>query len=1546
MESPAALHQALAWRWTSDRAEAQVARERVEADPAGSVHLTAAVVGRDALRLDWRIAVEAGAEPIRSIAVALDETDGAEADDWHFRDETTGLELARRPLDAAARDAAGLPGTGPAWELDFPSPRFGRVVVRSRREVPWTGLGRVPLLSLPARFHASGIVLIEVDRGIRTTAEATGLRTLDPASAAAAMGGDDRDEWDETRAPDRAGRRRAHAFGYDGPGGRLVLRTEDLEPARIGGVVAQAVLTTTLDPEGSSRHRLTLRVANDRPRPIVLALPDGATPVRVRRDGQAVSPVATGRSLSIPLPATTASRPFCTVTLDYQSARAGPASGAILRPECPSSSLPCLGFRWEVLAPEPWSVTARGAGLVDADPSPPSPWMRRLLASRRAWGLAPASPTEDEAAMLGALDERVAPTRPDEATLGEWFTRWDGGAWPVVIDRMALSSAGWGPKSRVVPPRVAPGRRGAANEALRPLGLAVVPIGAALLITTTAEAPDRPGGPLGEPGARAAWSAALREATAWGNDPSDRFQTVARWRGEVTPKALNPDEAAEPEPAPEGWRLRRFAAAGWPGRDATVALVDDRRRDAWAWTAGLAVVVLGIVGRGMGRSRRVAALTFLLLGSLAAVVATPEGESPVPWGVLGGSAAVLFLWIGRALPRLRPARESRPSSLTRIRPLGSRAMVLVAAGLASVAATARAQRDDGGAFLALFPYEGRPDPTRPPDRVVLRLEDYERLTALAEGGARRRPPASPPRPRCIASPGKASMTSSWRPSGTWCATTPPSAPRRGGSRSRGRATSRRSSTATRCPSGSSRAARRRPSRSPARGRTDSASAGSPRPDAPRRARRSACRSSPWPRRAPSRTTAPTGGGPSCPARGRVEPRAAGVEAGLGPADRLDVRWVAAGEDQAPAPSGAVDGLILWDAGPAGDRVRARLTYRNPAGTSAIRIGLGPGVVVRPVAVPGLMDAVVQGPADRPEWLASVDPPLPDGTTIALEFWRPLTPSGLPDDHPSRSLPRVEPLGVERFGALLALRRPGDWSGRLTAAAGAGAEPMTEETFVKAWGALPDDPLTLSGAVRLAHATAVALEAGPPADRLVVQPAVQLVLAAGRVEVRMEADLVAASGRADRVAFDVPDALRIAWVDADGLTDWSRRAGRVLLRFDGPPARLRKLRLSGWVAIPSDPLAPGPAAQEVGVPWPRWVDADARPGTLTVSATAPFQLVDAGPGVVPLNPADGGRAVVGRDDAEDIPGGPARRPGPPPVGGRAASGRRPDPEPADGPSRLGRVGRGAPLRRRRGGRRRDPPAAADRVGRDGAGGGGRRGAHVRVRGAGRDDHLDDPARAPDLGVAAGGGPLVDRVPRVAAAGLPRAPSLGAQRRRRYLPGDRQRLGPRAGDRGVAGAATDRGPEPVPRRRLRRPGGRHHERLPRDGQPRLVADDPARRRPRPGGQPRAGAGRAGRPVVHGAARRLGAGRGAVRGRAARGPVPAGRAARRGRADLGDRRRLARDAAAVGLGALAGPPAGRGRGPGPPDLGGTRDRGAAGARRGRSRCRWPTTAGCRPW
>ncbi len=50
------------------------------------------------------------------------------------------------------------------------------------------------------------------------------------------------------------------------------------------------------------------------------------------------------------------------------------------------------------------------------------------------------------------------------------------------------------------------------------------------------------------------------------------------------------------------------------------------------------------------------------------------------------------------------------------------------------------QPGQGSAILAFFPYEGAFDPARPAERVVLRLDDYTRLSRSAEAGVE--PPSS------------------------------------------------------------------------------------------------------------------------------------------------------------------------------------------------------------------------------------------------------------------------------------------------------------------------------------------------------------------------------------------------------------------------------------------------------------------------------------------------------------------------------------------------------------------------------------------------------------------------------------------------------------------------------------------------------------------------------------------------------------------------------------------------------------------------------------
>ncbi len=47
-------------------------------------------------------------------------------------------------------------------------------------------------------------------------------------------------------------RRRAYAFSYTKPGGRLEVRTEALASAPSEGVIDHSVLTTFVDPQGAS----------------------------------------------------------------------------------------------------------------------------------------------------------------------------------------------------------------------------------------------------------------------------------------------------------------------------------------------------------------------------------------------------------------------------------------------------------------------------------------------------------------------------------------------------------------------------------------------------------------------------------------------------------------------------------------------------------------------------------------------------------------------------------------------------------------------------------------------------------------------------------------------------------------------------------------------------------------------------------------------------------------------------------------------------------------------------------------------------------------------------------------------------------------------------------------------------------------------------------------------------------------------------------------------------------------------------------------------
>ena len=257
-------------------------------------------------------------------------------------------------------------------------------------------------------------------------------------------------------------------------------------------------------------------------------------------------------------------------------------------------------------------------------------------------------------------------------------------------------------------------------------------------------------------------------------------------------------------------------------------------------------------------------------------------------------------------------------------------------------------------------------------------------------------------------------------------------------------------------------------------------------------------------------------------------------------------------------SATVEGLILWDINPTGDRVRARFTYNQSSELSEVRLAHEPGLILRSTQVPGSADAFWEENANRDEWTLRTDRPVPAGSTIALDCWKPLdatrgkggkSPTAADaSEEPVRQLPRLQVVGVERYSGTLGVRRPGDWVGRFDPLPN--SDPMSDESFVKAWGNLPDEPLTLCGTSRLVRDSRASLRTSPTPTRIQVKPTVQLQIESGRIAITVEAELVELSGHLREVQAELPDGVRVIQVTAEGLTDWTISADhRLHLRFD-------------------------------------------------------------------------------------------------------------------------------------------------------------------------------------------------------------------------------------------------------------------------------------------------------------------------------------------------------------------------------------------------------------
>ena len=244
-------------------------------------------------------------------------------------------------------------------------------------------------------------------------------------------------------------------------------------------------------------------------------------------------------------------------------------------------SMPCLSLVWDLVVPERWGISDWGDALTPADPTMTRPGLLDRLASmpsHAGWnwrGIGWSRLGSRRDAPRSSRASRREPVGRDR-TSGDWLTRLDAGRWPIVIDRLAIASAGWGPRSRIVPPRAA-----AATNSLQSLGLTVVPVGHALLMTT----PERVPADLAN---LPEWSSAVRDAGAWGSDASDRFQTVTRWREDAMPRLAGSDPFDSTGPGPRRSVSRfygRFRAGPRPGSRSASSIASARRLPC-GWSAG------------------------------------------------------------------------------------------------------------------------------------------------------------------------------------------------------------------------------------------------------------------------------------------------------------------------------------------------------------------------------------------------------------------------------------------------------------------------------------------------------------------------------------------------------------------------------------------------------------------------------------------------------------------------------------------------------------------------------------------------------------------------------------------------------------------------------------------------------------------------------------------------------------------------------------------------------------------------------------------------
>ncbi len=971
--------------------------------------------------------------------------------------------------------------------------------------------------------------------------------------------------------------RLAQAFDYGSEGGSLELQCTRMDPVDSNGFLSELVLSTVHEGTSSRLRRLLVRLPAGLNQPVDVQLPPNSRLERALVDARSVSPREQDGRLLFDLLSGPAEAPQRELVIDYQEpVDSGKVSRGESSIDWPTLSLPSLSTSAILDLPRSFGVFAVKQDLATTEPQGQGGGLESRF---ETWQQTPS--LERNPAALRAFELRDRAIGPWSMTLGERLVQLDTGETPLVIDRQALEESGLGPRSRLSSStRV--GRE--PLDGFHDLGLEIIPIGRVLLVSTPAARPDRADGPLEGRTSREAWLSALQNAAARGSDATDRFQSVTRWRGALTPDT-------RPLERPGSNRLRWSKIGPPPSR---FVIQTGFRGSDTAWILGIAtaVLVLGIAIRG--RSTALSAHDTEPGPRCRPDGRVPSSDEDCRMAVrarpglagdacaLGRSGLETGLWHS-APPRFFDGPRTRTRTLVLRSRQGRRFGVAVAPVDRPLVADRIAPRSRRrgcrvAPILVLIPYDQMPDPSSPGPRFILRLDDFETLQALA--GSATRAGAEPPISATsvehtleMLKEDQALLTTAYdlvcskSGSATWT-----------------------------IPIGSGRdlTATLDGAVVPVRVEAEGHQAivvidgeGSHHLVIMRRIELVSRDSLNVPVLASALARLRI--------RGQVPGRRVEVNGAIGPmeiaedqtfgylgsVESINLRWVELDRDP-EGKLGTVDGLLLWNVEPAGDRIEARLSFRSTEPRTEIRLALEPGLEVRSASFPGWRDATWERTPDHPVWVAPASPPLPDGSVVSIELWRPASVADA-SLRTSRSAPRIEVLEVEASSGILAVQLEPGWSAR--SAPAIGHDPILEDIFLRSWNqagaALPEIETALPWTPR----PELRLQAGPSPLRLSVRPSVRLDIEHGRVTFQGELACQGANVPVSEVEVTVPPTLEIISVDADGLSNWTRPAkDRLRLRFEPLGTSDRTIRIAGWIAVRSDPFGAEVRLRELPVPW--------------------------------------------------------------------------------------------------------------------------------------------------------------------------------------------------------------------------------------------------------------------------------------------------------------------------------------------------------------------------